>query len=266
MNREKILSHLRDHPWGQQIQVYEQIDSTNTLVKELGRQGAAQGTVVIADRQTAGRGRLGRSFLSPGGVGVYLSVLLRPHVKPGEIMHLTCAVGEAMCDAVENAAGIRPGIKWANDLVIGKQKLGGILTELSLDPKTQLVDFVVIGIGINCGQEKSDFDESIRGMATSLHLATGRQVDRNRVAAEMIRQLEILNSNLLTEKEAVMSRYAKDCVTIGQDIQVVRGEERRSGKAVGLDSEGGLMVEYPDGTRVSVSSGEVSIRGMYGYT
>ena len=112
---KRIQSHLGDSRW--QVQIFEEVTSTNTLLKELGRQGAPAGTVLVADRQTGGRGRLGRTFLSPGGVGIYLSALIRPDCAPTELMHLTCAAAAAMCDAVEDATGLRPGIKWTNDLV-----------------------------------------------------------------------------------------------------------------------------------------------------
>ena len=166
-----IRSHLGESTWT--VRVFDEVTSTNTLLKELGRQGAPAGTVLVADRQTGGRGRLGRTFLSPGGVGVYLSALIRPDCAPTELMHLTCAVAVAMCDAVEHAFGFRPQIKWTNDLVVGTKKLGGILTELGLDPKTGRVSYAVLGIGINCGQLEADFDESIRGMATSARMVLG---------------------------------------------------------------------------------------------
>lgn len=265
MNGEQILSHLGPHPWGSRLIVYREVTSTNTLLKDLGRQGAAHGTVMIADRQTGGRGRLGRSFLSPGGVGIYLSALIRPNVMPGKLMHLTCAVAVAICDAVEAACGIRPGIKWTNDLVIGKRKLAGILTELGLKPGTGLVDYAVIGVGINCCQKEADFDPAIRNMATSLALAAGTPIDRSRLAAEMIRALSAMSDQLQTGKDALMAQYEKDCVTIGRDIQVVRGNEIYLGKATGIDPDGGLIVRRENGEMETVSSGEVSIRGMYGY-
>ena len=123
MMKEQIIKNLREScPWQDSLLWFDSIDSTNTRARELARQGAAHGTVLIADHQTGGRGRLGRSFHSPSGVGIYMSVILRPHCKPQEIMHLTCAAAVAMCDAVENAAGLRPGIKWTNDLVCGHKK------------------------------------------------------------------------------------------------------------------------------------------------
>lgn len=262
MRKDWILSHLGDHPWAEHLLVLEEAGSTNTLLKELGKNGAPHGTVVIADRQTAGRGRMGRSFLSPEGKGIYFSALIRPNVPPNELMHLTCAVGVAMCDAVEAATGLRPRIKWINDLVIGKRKLGGILTELSLNPKTGLVDHAVLGIGINCGQTRSDFDESIRDMATSLSIATGKPVSRELVAAEMIRALASME---LSQRESLMERYSQDCITLGQSIQVLRSDTVRPGTAIGITPDGALIVRYDSGETEAVSSGEVSVRGMYGY-
>lgn len=256
---------MGDHPWKESIQIFDLVDSTNNMAKELGATGAPGGTVLIADRQSAGRGRLGRSFLSPAGVGIYLSALIRPDCEPRQIMHLTCAVAVAMCDAVEAACGFRPGIKWTNDLVVGTKKLGGILTELGLNHQTRKVDYAVLGIGINCGQRPADFDESIRGMACSAQMVAGKPIDRNRLAAEMIRALERMDRALLSEKSHIMDRYKADCITLGKYISVVRGTEIRHGTAVDLDGDGGLMVRFDDGKIESVSSGEVSIRGLYGY-
>ena len=258
-----IRARLGDCPWN--VQVFEEVTSTNTLLKELARQGAPAGTVLVTDRQTAGRGRLGRSFLSPGGVGVYLSALIRPNCAPTALMHLTCAVAVAMCDAVENAFGFRPGIKWTNDLVVNGRKLGGILTELGLDPKTGMVDHAILGIGINCGQIETDFDESIRSMATSVRMVTGQNASRERLIAEMVKALEAMDKALLTSPAAILERYRADCITLGQDVSIVRGDEIRHGRALDIDAEGGLIVRYDSGETGTVTSGEVSVRGLYGY-
>ena len=154
-----ILNRLpEDFPWKHSIQYFPTIDSTNTRAKLLAAQGAPHGTVLIAGHQSGGRGRMGRSFHSPEGMGIYLSVILRPDCPATDLMHLTCAAGVAMCDAVEAAAGFRPGIKWTNDLIWGKRKLGGILTELSLK-SDGTADYAVVGIGINCCQQPEDFPE-----------------------------------------------------------------------------------------------------------
>ena len=258
-----IEAHLGSCPW--QVQVFEEVTSTTTLLKELGRQGAPAGTVLVADRQTGGRGRLGRTFLSPGGVGVYLSALIRPDCAPTELMHLTCAVAVAMCDAVEAAFGFRPGIKWTNDLVVGNKKLGGILTELGLDPKTGRVDYAILGIGINCGQLESDFDESIRSIATSVRMVTGREADRNMLIAEMVKALEQMDKVLLEDPAALLDRYRRDCITLGKEVSILRGEEVRHATALDIDAEGGLLVRYDTGETGTVTSGEVSVRGLYGY-
>lgn len=264
--KERILSLVSpEYPWTDRLHYVEETGSTNDDLKVLAKQGAPHGTVLIADRQRGGHGRMGRSFHSPGGVGIYCSILLRPHCKPGDLMHLTCAAAVAMCDAVEASAGFRPGIKWTNDLVHHKHKLGGILTELGLSPKGS-VDYAIIGIGINCCQEKTDFPEAIREIAASLSMVTGKTIDRARVAAAMMDALSRMDRQLLTGKAELLNRYRKDCITMGQEISLLRvGEPVRHGRAVDLDNEGALIVEFSDGHRETVNSGEVSVRGMYGY-
>lgn len=266
MNKKAILSHLPSHPWRKHLQVFEELESTNTLLKALGREGAPEGTVIIANRQSGGRGRLGRTFFSPGGVGIYFSILLRPNCPPAQLMHLTCAVAVAVCDAVQKTCRITPQIKWINDLVLEQKKLGGILTELNFDAATQNVDFAVIGVGINCLHSPEDFDPSIRDMATSLQIETGQPIDRNLLAAQMIQSMYALSGSLHSRKDEIMARYKAQCLTIGKEIQVIRGDEIRPAYALDLDDTGALLVRYQDDNSVSaVSSGEVSVRGMYGY-
>ena len=265
MMKELILQNLREScPWQDSLLWFSSIDSTNTRARELARQGAAHGTVLIADHQTGGRGRRGRSFHSPAGSGIYLSVILRPHCAPQQIMHLTCAAAVAMCDAVESAAGFRPGIKWTNDLVCGKRKVAGVLTELGFDSHGN-VDFAVVGIGINCCQQESEFPEEIRGIAGSLASVTGQQIDRAVVAAAMMDAVYRMDAELLDGKTHMMNRYRQDCITLGREISLVRGEEVRHGTALDIDEDGALVVRFSDGQISTVNSGEVSVRGMYGY-
>ena len=187
--KEHILNYLPgDHPWQNHIWWFETLPSTNTRAKEMAAEGAPHGTVLIADSQTGGRGRMGRRFHSPAGSGTYLSVILRPECPAAELMHLTCATGAAMCDAVESACGIRPGIKWTNDLVSGKRKLGGILTELGLTPRG-MVDYAIIGIGINCNQSAADFPQELQSMAASLSMVLGKEIDMAQLEAALIRSL-----------------------------------------------------------------------------
>ncbi len=265
MMKEQIIKNLREScPWQDSLLWFDSIDSTNTRARELARQGAPHGTVLIADHQTGGRGRRGRSFYSPAGSGIYMSVILRPCCVPRQIMHLTCAAAVAMCDAVESAVGFRPGIKWTNDLVCGKRKIAGVLTELGFDNRGN-VDFAVIGIGINCCQQEADFPEDIRSIAGSLTSISGQSIDRAVVAAAMMDALYRMDAELLTGKAHILNRYRKDCITLGKEISLVRGEEIRHGTALDIDDAGALIVRFPDGTAEAVNSGEVSVRGMYGY-
>lgn len=261
--KDEIISLLpENHPWRGNIHWFDTIESTNTRAKEMAAQGLPHGTVLLADRQTGGRGRMGRSFHSPGGVGVYMSVILRLQSPPEQLMHLTCAAAVAACDALERAACIYPGIKWTNDLVWNGRKLAGILTELVLLPREVCA---VIGIGVNCRQNQEDFPEDLRGIAMSLSAVTGRDISRSAVAAALIEAFSAMDGSLLTKKEEILAKYRNNCVTLGQDISLLRGSEVRHGHAMDVDGDGGLLVRFPDGSLETVCSGEVSIRGMYGY-
>lgn len=258
----EIKTLLPHHPWCDTIQYFDIIDSTNTLAKVLAANGAPEGTVIIAGQQTGGRGRLGRTFSSPAGMGIYLSVILRPDCLPEALMHLTCAAGVAASDAVAAHCGQQPGIKWTNDLVLGKRKLGGILTELSIDATTRKVAWAVVGIGINCCQQPEQFPPEIRDIACSLGIT---QQAIPHLAAQMIQALHQMRLDLFTEQDAIMAAFRTKCVTIGQDISILRGDSVTHAKAVGVDQDGGLEVILADGSKTTVTSGEVSIRGMYGY-
>ena len=262
--KNTIISHLpASYPWRGNIHYFDTIDSTNTRAKQMAAEGAPHGTVLIADSQAGGRGRMGRSFHSPSGSGIYLSMILRPGCPAKELLHLTCATAVAAADGIQAATGLRPKIKWTNDLVVGQQKLGGILTELSLNSAGN-VDFAVIGIGINCTQIAGDFPQEIQNIATSLHLATGQVIDRAAVIAQILVALQNMSEDL-QNPAATLSRYRQDCITIGQDISLLRGDEIRHGKALDVDETGALVVQFTNGQTQAVQSGEVSVRGMYGY-
>ncbi len=244
------------------IHRFDTIDSTNTRAREMAAAGAPAGTTLIAAAQTGGRGRLGRSFHSPAG-GLYISRILRPQCPPEQVMHLTCAAAAAACDAVEAAAGIRPGIKWTNDLVLGKRKLGGILTELGF--RDGLVDFAVVGMGINVTQCAQDFPPELRDMAVSLAMAAETPVTPQMLEAALLPALDRLEDTLLTDKAAMLDAYRRDCITLGKEVCLLRGEEVRYGTALDIDDQGALVVRFQNGSVENVASGEVSVRGMYGY-
>ena len=244
------------------VRCFAQIDSTNSYLKAEARRGAPDGRCAIADRQTAGRGRAGRPFRSDAGQGVYLSMLLRPNCAPTAAMTMTAHVAVAVCRALE-ACGVQPGIKWTNDLVLGTKKLCGILTEIGIEAESREVDYAVVGIGINCA--RVDLPPEVSAMSASLEAFTGQKPDRARLAAALVRSLCELEQALFTEKDAWLREFAAHCITIGQDVKLVRGDDVTYAHADGIDEEAALLVTYADGTKAAVASGEVSVRGMYGY-
>lgn len=252
------------NPWRSRIQFFDSITSTNDVLKQLALQGAEEGTILVANCQTGGRGRMGRTFQSPSGVGIYLSVLLRPHCLPGELMHLTCASAVATCSAIERAAGFRPGIKWTNDIVYQGRKLSGTLTELGLNQDGSTA-YAIVGTGINCNQSLEDFDPGIRSFAGSLKMVSGQEADRALVAAKLIDAWYEMNCHLFSRKEEILSCFRRDCITLGQEICLVKGSETRHGYALDVDEEGALIVRFEDGRVETVNSGEVSVRGLYNY-
>lgn len=264
MQNELTAALGKDFPWAAGLHCYESVTSTNVLAKELAARGAPHGTVLLASHQTAGRGRLGRSFHSPENSGLYLSLLLRPRCRAEALMHLTCAAAVAACDALEAVCGCRPGIKWTNDLVWGTKKLGGILTELGWTGDGKL-DYAIVGIGVNRTQKPEDFPPELREMAASLSMMAGKTVDSVTLAAEMIRALYETDQLLLSGKEAIMAQYRTDCITLGKEICVLSGSSIRHGYALDVDGQGALTVRFTDGSVRSVAAGEVSVRGMYGY-
>ena len=264
MNQNNKIHLPGDHPWQNHIVLLESVDSTNTYAKILAEKGAPEGTCVIARQQTGGKGRMGRSFYSPAGHGMYLSVILRPECTPDKLMHLTCAVAVAVCNAIEKACGKRPQVKWINDLIFSRKKLGGILTELSIDPITGLVRYAIAGIGINCTHQKEDLPQQLQSFVTSLAME-GAQVSALELAEQTILALYEMNGQLLSNQKHLMDQYKKDCMTIGQQVVLRKAEELSYGTALDLDPNGGLIVQFQDGTVQTVSSGEISVRGMYGY-
>ncbi|MBO5892633.1 MAG: biotin--[acetyl-CoA-carboxylase] ligase [Oscillospiraceae bacterium] len=261
--KQQILNLLPPgHPWKDRIHWFDSLDSTNNRAKLMAREGAPHGTVLIAGHQTGGRGRMGRFFHSPAGKGLYLSVLLRPTAPPEQWMHLTCATAVAACQAMENACGLRPGIKWTNDLVWSRRKLGGILTELVTLPGSTAA---IVGIGINLSQNAEDFPPELRSMAGSLAMFCQSLPSREKLAAMLIQQLQQMDRDLLTEKASTLDIYRKNCITLDTDVSIVQGESVRHGHALTVDDRGALVVSFPDGHTEAVNSGEVSIRGMYGY-
>lgn len=265
LTREGVARLLEGHPWREQVEVLAEVDSTNNYAKTAAAQGAPHGTVILSDYQSGGRGRRGRSFSSPKGMGVYCSVILRYDVPPERLLHLTTVIAEATRRAIAAVTGLEPQIKWTNDLVLEQRKLCGILTELSLEAETGLTGYVIPGTGVNCGQRPEDFPPEIRDMAISLEQALGGPADRCALAAEMVRQYHLAAEDMLTNFGPWLEGYRTHCVTLGRDVRILQGDRVRQARAEDIDDEGGLIVRLPDGARETVRSGEVSVRGLYGY-
>lgn len=250
---------------GREIIRLDSVDSTNTHLMSLAAQGAEEGLVVIADRQTAGRGRRGRSFQSADGLGLYMSVLVRPNIPAIKAPELTAWTAVAVCDGIEAAFGKRPQVKWINDIIADRRKLGGILTELALKPDGTL-SHVVIGIGINANHRSEDFDPELQDMAISLSKWLGLQGGcRDRVVAHILDAMDRMYRHFPHDRQEYLDRYRADCVTLGQHVQLVTPAHSEEAFALDIDEDFCLLAKLPDDTVRTVSTGEVSVRGMYGY-
>ena len=261
----ELFGLLSDAKIGSELVCLDVIDSTNTECKRRAMTGAPEGLVVTAEEQTGGRGRRGRRFESPRGAGLYLSVLLRPDCAPAEAVTLTAWVGVAVCDAVEQAAGVRPRIKWTNDIILNGKKLCGILTEMSVEGETGAVDYVVAGMGTNVGETAEYFAQAgLADIATSLDIE-GHAVDRNVLAACLLNALDRMAKEFPQEKGKWLKQYRADCLTPGHEVKLVGPEGERRAEALAIDDDFGLVVALPDGTTETITAGEVSVRGIAGY-
>ena len=251
---------------GRDLRCFEEIGSTNTYAKQIALEGAEDGVVVTANSQTAGRGRMDRSFQSPPDKGIYLSVLLRPDLPPERLLPITAMTGVAVCAAVERTCGVRPGLKWPNDPVLGGRKLCGILTEVSLEGESGRLQYLVVGVGINVSQTEEDFSPEVARMATSLVQELGGPVSRPRLAAALIEEMDRAYDALLRgDLSEWLDACRRDCVNLGRKVQILSPQGRETVTAVGIDDQFGLIVRDDHGSERTVRSGEVSVRGLYGY-
>lgn len=245
------------------VQYIESVDSTNNALRKLAFEGAPDGQILIANEQTEGRGRRGRNFVSPKDKGIYLSILFRPNSLPSDMTAITAWTAVAVNHAIESICGIRPGIKWVNDLVINQRKVCGILTEMSVESESGHVQHIIIGIGLNVNEDSSDFPDELNQIATSLALETGKQFSRARLAAEIIKQLDLMRNAWPDAKQTYLDSYRADNITLGKELVVVKHTTEKSGIATEITDDFALHVRYQDGCEEILSSGEVSIRGIY---
>lgn len=248
---------------GQNLFVCEETDSTNLQAKRLGEAGAPHGTLAIADRQSAGRGRRGRGWDSPKRRNIYMSLLLRPDFAPDKASMLTLVMAYSVQKAVYSCTGLDTQIKWPNDIVFNGKKLVGILTEMSAGMNH--ICHVIIGVGINVNVET--FPEEITDKATSLQIETGAKIQRGLLVSEVMKQFERdYESFLETEDLSWMRQAYNDClVNRGKEVVVYGEKEPYRAFALGIDDTGKLCVRLNDGREEAVFAGEVSVRGVYGY-
>lgn len=251
---------LREKYKGVHIYLYDQIDSTNRAAKEIANGGAPHGTTLIADMQSAGRGRLGRSFVSPANSGLYMSIILQKGVLSNKAINVTTMTAVAVCRAIEKLTDKRPQIKWVNDILVDGKKVCGILAEASMDVDSQRINRIVIGIGLNISTKASDFPEDLRGVAGSLYETGFSPVSRNQFAAAIIN--EVLDGAAQIESGEYMEEYKKKCVTIGQRVFFEQDGIRFEGEAVSIADNGALIIWQDSGAEIPVSFGEVSVRAV----
>lgn len=252
--RPYVLSQLNSD-----IFFFETIDSTNLEAKRRAMLGGRHFTAVIADQQTIGRGRFGRSFFSPPGCGIYMSLLLKPTPQQlSDVTLLTTAAAVAVCRAIETLTPLRPQIKWVNDLYLDGKKLCGILTEAVTDLESGGVESVVIGMGLNFKQSETALPDEVAAVAGTLFGAQQPSITRNRLIAEIMNQLFALWDTLSTR--AFLADYRSRSMLLGQEIVFARGEEKYAATAEEIDDDGALVVRMPNGERTALRSGEVSVR------
>ena len=259
-NKRELEQGLKTKTMGQSIYFYEETDTTNNRARELALEGAPEGTLVVAEKQTAGRGRRGKVWESPLGTGIWMSLVLRPQIMPAEASVLTLLCGLATAEAIEVETGLSAGIKWPNDILINGKKAVGILTEM--DCEMSQVHFVIPGIGINVNT--TSFPPEIADIATSLYLECGKTVSRRRLVHKVLERLEEHYETFLRTGSftAMLEDYRKHCITLGKEVHVL-GREPFFAEALDITPEGELLVRRADnGEEEVVFSGEVSIRGV----
>ena len=260
-NETTIADQIHTKWTGKTVHFAREIDSTNLWIKRLAKEGAPEGTLALAEFQSAGRGRLGRSWEVPEGTSVMMSILLRPKFEPQYAPMLTLVMGMAVAKAVKKF-GFDVSIKWPNDVVVSHKKICGILTEMGV--RDGKIDYAVIGVGINVNIK--EFPEEMADKATSLYLESGKEFDRSQIPGLVMEAFEEYYekfaatcdlSGLKEEYESILANY-------NQPVRVL-AKEPYEGVARGITDGGELLVEKTDGTIVAVSAGEVSVRGLYSY-
>lgn len=262
INYDEVKGELTASLIGKKLIHFQSVGSTNDKAKELAVK-AEEGTVIVAEEQTSGKGRLGRSWSSPGRKGIYASIILKPDMEPFNAAKLTLLGAAAVALALEDC-GIESQIKWPNDIIINGKKAAGILTEMSSE--LGIVNYIILGIGINVNQSVEELPPELVDRATSLMIAAGKAIQRKHLLAQVLNRLDELYAQFKEtgDIDQALDICRERSAVIGKDIIVVQGRKQRPGHAVSINHDGELMVRFDEGLE-QVISGEVSIRTEYGY-
>lgn len=260
LSADTIANGLKTHTLGQHIFCFSSTDSTNEEAKRHALQGAPDGSLFLAETQTRGKGRLGRTWTSPPGSGLWFSLLSRSRLSPLRISNMTLITGLAVCRAIRRETGCAARIKWPNDIVIGSRKVCGILTEIAAEVGT--IEYIVTGIGINVNIPV--FPEELQKKATSLQIETGAPLSRLSLLQAVLEELEQALDAFEISPETFPEEYRKLCISLHRQVRFYREGREHSGEAVDLSPSGELLVREADGTVTAVYSGEVSVQGIYG--
>lgn len=261
---EEIGPLLKTKYIGRKILYFDSLDSTNIKAKYLASSGEADGAVVISEEQTMGKGRLGRSFISPKGKGIWMSIILRPEIEPISASIIT-QIAAAAVNSAAAQIGVKTYIKWPNDIILNGKKVCGILTEMSAELTN--INYVIMGIGINANLDIEDYTDEVKKCATSLKIETGKSIDRKELLARFLNNFEdlyeefIINDNI----KRIIKICRENSILIGREINVIKRGNAVKAKALDINDEGLLVVEYENGKIESLISGEVSIRGLKSY-
>lgn len=256
------IEDLNTKYMGKELEYHETINSTNIRAKEWAKQGAKEGSLVIAEYQSAGKGRLGRTWLSPKGEGIWMSLILKPFLEISKIPQITLVAGLCMSQAIQKVTGLKTEIKWPNDIVVNNKKIAGILTELSAS--TNSINSVVVGIGVNVNNQV--LDTSIP-YATSLALEGNKVYEREEIIKEFLNLFEVNYEQYIKEKSIVflLADYKERCVNLNKEVIILNNQQEYIGYVQNINDEGSLEVRKLDNTIETIFTGEVSVRGLYGY-
>lgn len=263
MTEAEIKSLMHTEWMAKEVLYFDTIDSTNTKAQELAEKGYPSGTLVVADKQESGKGRRGRSWVSPSGTGIFMTLMIKPDINPNNASMLTLVAALAVAKAITSVTGEEALIKWPNDIVINGKKVCGILTEMNA--QFDYINHIVVGIGINVHNES--FPEEISQMASSLMIeAGGKRFHRAQIIADTMSYFEQYYDTFLKTQDlsALVREYDELLVNRNKSVRVLDPKEPFDGKAMGITPKGELIVDTWE-SRKLVSSGEVSVRGIYGY-